>query len=265
MVQPKSVGDFSAALLSAATPGAATILLQQSLHAQNLFFYGAILDASASLMARDDAFHASSDFQTTLATVQMLSAGTVTSVLASRDAGQTPSGSIVENHTLWAKLQQLTLLSVCHSSNSRSKSGVLQLPYSVVLDALQLPHTDDGVRQMEDVVLSAVSNNLLSAKLDQRLGFIVGIRDVQARDIPMQQKRSAAASLASTLESWAAKCAAEVTVLESDVVDAEVAFMAQARQKQALLNAIVSDKQSEVLAREFADRYGAEVAAARRV
>ncbi|KAK6744807.1 hypothetical protein RB195_011494 [Necator americanus] len=108
------------------------------------------------------------------------------------------------------KLKQLSLITLAASSTSNR-----QLPYAEVMQYLGL----GSVRELEDIVIDAIYNKLIKARLDSK-GQFVEVDDWASRDIPV----TSIASIVTTLTEFAqsANDVLQQTLVDADRRDAQV-------------------------------------------
>jgi hypothetical protein len=205
-------------------PAAAAALVKQELGRPSTYFFGQLYHAAEVQALKG---------QPVFEVLELFAYGTLADVPSlSADA----KGLVTPNMT--GKLKRLTLVSLAQRDR--------RLSYDTLFAGLQV---EEG-RELEDLVIDAVTEGLLTARIDQR-SRTVEVTYAAARDV----KREDVGALKDALVAWRGRCTATVAELDSLVNSSR-----GNREFQALVTKSVNEEESrtsdeckkELIAREAA-------------
>ncbi|KAL7945131.1 hypothetical protein V8C42DRAFT_324660 [Trichoderma barbatum] len=196
---------FLALSKSATSPRAAADLVTRATSAPNTFLFTELLQTP-----QIQALAASAEFASYLTLLQIFSYGTYGTYNATPDLPTL-------NDTQILKLRQLSLLSLAGDRSSLS------------YDALQKALGLSSVRELEDLVITAIYAGLLHATLDParqtiQVSSIAPLRDLAPGTIP---------DMISALQNWAGRCQSTLGDLEEQIRSIREAAITREKEKRA--------------------------------
>ncbi|KAJ3177833.1 COP9 signalosome complex subunit 7a [Gaertneriomyces sp. JEL0708] len=192
-------------LLSKSAKGAACIqLIQDVLAAPGVYVFSELLEMPNVQELRQDA-----KCEPYLRLLELFAYGTYRDFIA--QASTLPSLSAIQLRKL-RHLSMVTLSSDCRS-----------LAYDMLLDYLQIPN----VRELEDLIIDAIYQELIKGKLDQKKKCLE-VEYAMGRDVRPEQVDS----LISTLGTWAKTSENVLAAIDEQITKIAEASKAQARETQ---------------------------------
>ncbi|KAF4448887.1 hypothetical protein F53441_7775 [Fusarium austroafricanum] len=194
---------FLALSKSATSPRAAADLVTRATSAPNTFLFSDLLQTPAIQNL------ANSEFASNLELLKIFSYGTYSSYKGTQGLPALADAQAT-------KLRQLSLLSLARDRQN--------LSYAALQDALDLP----GVRDVENLVISAVYAGLLHATLDParavvQVSSVAPLRDLAPGAIP---------DMAGSLKIWAGRCTTTLGALEQQIKDIRTTAAARQREQR---------------------------------
>uniref|UniRef100_A0A7S1Q8Y1 PCI domain-containing protein n=1 Tax=Neobodo designis TaxID=312471 RepID=A0A7S1Q8Y1_NEODS len=203
-------------------PAAAAALVKQELGRPSTYFFGQLYHTPEVQALKG---------QPVFEVVELFAYGTLADVSSLSAEAQT---MITPNMT--NKLKRLTLVSLAQHDR--------RLSYDRLFAGLQV---DEG-RELEDLVIDAITEGLLAARIDQR-GRTVEVTYAAARDV----KREAVGALKEALVAWRARCTSTVAELDALVQNSRANRDMQSALTKGIIDAesrTADECKKELLARE---------------
>ncbi|KAI8996005.1 COP9 complex subunit 7A [Gaertneriomyces semiglobifer] len=192
-------------LLSKSAKGAACVqLIQDVLAAPGVYVFSELLEMPNVQELRQDA-----KYEPYLRLLELFAYGTYPDFIA--QASTLPSLSAIQLRKL-RHLSMVTLSSDCRS-----------LAYDMLLDYLQI----SNVRELEDLIIDAIYQELIKGKLDQKKKCLE-VEYAMGRDVRPEQVDS----LISTLGTWAKTSENVLAAIDEQITKIAEASKAQARETQ---------------------------------
>lgn len=204
---PQPTQPFLALSKSATSPRAAADLITQATSNPHTYVFAELLQAPQIQVLAQSPDHASY-----LRLLEIFSYGTYQTYINTTTTPPLPS--LNDAQTL--KLRQLSLLSLARNPH--------QLGYDALLGALSLP----DARALEDLVISAVYADLLSAQLDPRgqsvrVSSVSPLRDLAPGSVP---------SVLAQLQAWSGRCSDTLSDLEGQIAAIQAEAVARHAEKK---------------------------------
>ncbi|CZS99152.1 related to ACOB protein [Rhynchosporium agropyri] len=203
MKSMNALAPFLALTKTANSPRAAANLIESATSASNTFIFAELLQAP-----NIQALSSSSEFSSHLSLLKIFSYGTYSDYISSTSLPPL-------NPAQMLKLRQLSLLTLAKNQ--------ADLTYANLLSHLGL----ETLREVEDLVISAIYAGLVSATLDPyhqlvAVTSVSPLRDLQPDSIP---------AMLSTLNEWSTRCVSTLADLEKQIAGIKAEAMKRHREE----------------------------------